>query len=255
MEQIAFVAVGLLVGLAIGAVVALLIRDRLRSSYESRVGEAERRAAGADASLGELRLQITHQDSEVEALRGKLEKEQKARTAADTALQAERDKLEAERTILQEARDRLSDVFQALADEALKSNNQAFLDLANQALEKTRAAAAGDLEQRKEEIKGLVNPLAEALTRYEQGLAAIEGSRQEAYGDLKGLLNTIKQTQENLQRETSNLVTALRRPQVRSRWGELTLRRVAELTGMVEHCDFHEQKTVEGEDARIRPTW
>jgi DNA recombination protein RmuC len=253
MGELWLVAIGCLVGLCIGLIIALILRDRLRSSFESRVTETEKRAASADASLGELRLQIAQKGSEVDALRSKLEQEQKARTAGDTALQAEREKIEEEKKFLQEARDHLTDAFQALADEALKSNNRAFLDLAHQVLEKSRSEAVGDLEQRKEAIRGLVDPLAELLRQYEEGVRAIEGSRQEAYGNLKGLLNNVRETQENLQRETSNLVTALRRPQVRSRWGELTLRRVAELTGMVEHCDFHEQKTVAGEEARIRP--
>ena len=214
MGEFWFVAIGCLVGLSVGLIIALILRDRLRSSFESRVTEAEKRAASADASLAELRVQISQKNSEVETLRSKLEQEQKARTAGDTALQAEHDKLEEEKRFLQEARDRLIDAFRALADDALKSNNKAFLDLTNQVLEKSRSEAVGDLEQRKEPIRGLVDPLAELLRKYEEGVRTIEGSRQEAYGNLKGLLNNVKETQENLQRETSNLVTALRRPQV-----------------------------------------
>jgi DNA recombination protein RmuC len=245
--------IGLAVGLAVALVVWFVVRDRLRSSFEVRIADAEGRAAKAEGSVGELRQQLQQRDSDLSALRTKLEEEQKARTIAETAFQAERDKLAEEKKLLQEARDRLGDAFKALADEALKSNNQAFLDLATQALQTVRAESIGDLELRREAIKALVDPLAESLGKYEGQVQSLERSRREAYGDLKGLLDTVRTAQENLQRETSELVTALRRPSVRSRWGELTLRRVAELTGMVEHCDFYEQPTISGEDARFRP--
>jgi DNA recombination protein RmuC len=245
--------IGLVVGLAVALGVWFVLRDRLRSSFEVRIADAEGHAAKAEGSSGELRQQLQQRHSDISALRTKLEEVQKARTIAETAFQAERDKLAEEKKLLQESRDRLGDAFKALADEALKSNNQAFLDLATQALQTVRAESIGDLELRREAIKALVDPLAESLGKYEGQVQALERSRREAYGDLKGLLDTVRTTQENLQRETSELVTALRRPSVRSRWGELTLRRVAELTGMVEHCDFYEQPNITGEDARFRP--
>ena len=111
----------------------------------------------------------------------------------------------------------------------------------------------GDLDQRKEAIKALVVPLSESLKTYEERVRAMERRREEAYGDLKGLLATVQGTQENLQRETSSLGTALRRTSVRARWGELTLRRVVELAGMIEYCDFEEQPAVGERETQVRP--
>lgn len=244
---------GLLVGLAASVVAWFVGRDRLRSSLELRIAEAEGRTGRAEGSVTELRRQLEQKDSDLLGLRARLEEDQKARTAAETALEGEREKLEDEKKLLQEARVQLTDAFKALADEALKSNNEAFVALATQALGKVRAESIGDFDQRKEAIRALVDPLAESLKAYQGHVQAIESTRQEAYGDLKGLLNTVKTTQENLKRETSELVAALRRPHVRSRWGEITLRRVAELAGMVVHCDFEERPAIEGEEVRLRP--
>jgi DNA recombination protein RmuC len=103
------------------------------------------------------------------------------------------------------------------------------------------------------DIGNLVQPLNELLNTYQTNLQAIENARQQAYGELKSTLTSVSQTQDLLKQETSNLVTALRRPNVRGRWGELTLKRVAELAGMSEHCDFEEQVTVEGDNGSVRP--
>jgi len=146
-----------------------------------------------------------------------------------------------------------ADAFKALADEALKGNNQKFLDLAKTAFATVQAEAKGDLAQRQQAIEGLLKPLNDALKRYEDHIAEMEKSRQSAYGGLDAHLKSLAQAHERLQRETGNLVKALRAPQVRGQWGEITLKRVAELAGMVEHCDFIEQETATGEDGRLRP--
>jgi DNA recombination protein RmuC len=102
-------------------------------------------------------------------------------------------------------------------------------------------------------IDGLIKPLNEALKRYEEQVRLIEESRHKAYGSLEEQLRSLASTHEQLQKETSNLVSALKKPQVRGRWGEITLRRVAELSGMSAHCDFTEQISVETESGRLRP--
>ena len=146
-----------------------------------------------------------------------------------------------------------ADVFKVLADEALMGNNQKFLDLAKTAFTTTQAEAKGDLEQRRQAVETMIKPLNDALKRYEDHIAEMEKSRQSAYGGLDAHLKSLAEAQERLQRETGNLVKALRAPQVRGQWGEITLKRVAELSGMVERCDFFEQETVEGEAGRLRP--
>jgi len=151
------------------------------------------------------------------------------------------------------AKDQLADTFKALATDALRGNNETFIGQATQAFKTVKTEAEGDLAQRQQAIEGLIKPLNEALQRYETQIASMERARQSAYGGLDQHLKTLAQAHERLQQETGNLVKALRSPQVRGQWGEITLKRVAELAGMVEHCDFREQETVQGETGRLRP--
>ena len=147
----------------------------------------------------------------------------------------------------------LENAFKAAAGDALRSNNEAFLSLAQQALEKHLAQATGDIELRKKAVEALVKPIQDGLKLYHEKADTLERERQKAYGELSQQLVSVAQTQEKLKLETGNLVSALRQPNVRGRWGELTLRRVVELAGLSEHCDFTEQQTVEGEDGALRP--
>ena len=148
---------------------------------------------------------------------------------------------------------KIAETFQALAAEALRSNQQAFLDSARSTLETVRVEMTGDLTQRQTAVDTVVKPLAESLTKLETQIQEMESARQHAFGGIEQQLQTMAQREIDLQKETASLVTALRSPQVRGRWGELTLRRVAELAGMVERCDFFEQETQETEGGRIRP--
>jgi DNA recombination protein RmuC len=156
--------------------------------------------------------------------------------------------------LLDDAKQRLSETFKSLSSDVLGSQSESFLKLASETFGKLRAQAEGDLGKRQEAIDGLVQPLKEALQRYESEIKVIEANRQDAYGSLRQHLTQLGETQTQLQHETANLVTALRKPQVRGRWGEITLRRLAELSGMVDRCDFFEQLTVSSqEDGAIRP--
>jgi DNA recombination protein RmuC len=188
------------------------------------------------------------------------------KAAADklTAVQqAAEDRLAAAQTVaheklalLEEVRQKLSDAFQALSAEALKSNNQVFLQLAKEALEKHQVQAKGDLETRQKAIELLVKPLAESLGKVDQQIQEMEKIRAGAYAGIAEQVKTMTQTQARLQAETANLVTALRAPQARGRWGEIQLQRVGELAGMIERCDFDhfdQQPSVATEDGRLRP--
>ncbi len=148
---------------------------------------------------------------------------------------------------------KVGETFQALAAEALRSNQQAFLESARSTLETVRVEMTGDLTQRQTAVETVVKPLAESLTKLETQIHELESARQRAFGGIEQQLQTMAQRELDLQKETASLVTALRAPQVRGRWGEITLKRVAELAGMVERCDFVEQATQETENGRIRP--
>jgi DNA recombination protein RmuC len=145
---------------------------------------------------------------------------------------------------------KLTDTFQALADAALRSNQSAFLDAARSTLETTRVEMSGDLAQKQTAIEGavggMVQPLADSLGRLETHVRELERAREKAFGSLGEQV-------QSLAHETATLSTALRSPHIRGRWGEVTLRRVAELAGMVPNCDFQEQETREGDGVRIRP--
>jgi len=149
--------------------------------------------------------------------------------------------------------ERLRSGFDAVAGAALRSNSEVFLQLARQTLGQQQQLAARDLADREKSVASLLAPVREALARTHEQIARIEKERAETFGSLRASLEGVALGQQALQRETRNLVTALRRPEVRGQWGEMTLRRLAELAGMVEHCDFVEQVHVAGEDGALRP--
>lgn len=150
--------------------------------------------------------------------------------------------------------DGAGDQFKALAGEVLKQTNEQFLQLAKQKFAGEQKDAQAQLDQRKQAIDGMLKPITDALKRQHDAVSDLEKSRKEAYGSLRQQLESLMQDQKALRGETANLVKALRRPEVRGRWGELQLRRVVEMAGMVEHCDFLEQVTLDaGGSARLRP--
>ena len=170
-----------------------------------------------------------------------------------TTLELERKTHSEKLQALQEAREQLAHTFSALSSQALKHNNEEFLKLATENLRHFQTRAQGDLEQREKAIENMVKPIREALDKTEKQIQNIEKDRKEAYGALNHHLETMARTQTDLQDQTRQLVNALRRPEVRGQWGELTLKRLAELAGMVEHCDFYEQEHVDTDTGRQRP--
>jgi len=224
------VIVGFVVGMAAGAAVGgalVLVVASGRSSTRVSVLQSQHAAASAAA------------DAELVRLRSLLEHERA--TAAER--QATHD----------EARELAAGVFAELSTKALERNNAQFLALADARLMEARQAAQGDLDQRRQAIEQLLTPLADQLGRYERSLRQLELDRQGAYTGLSAQVTQLSEAQQRLQSETRNLVTALRSPATRGRWGEMQLRRVVEMAGMLEHCDFDEQVQTDGDEGRLRP--
>jgi len=218
--MIALVA-GLLLG---GGLVAFAFFGRMRDTRNT--------LAAREQELAALR-------SRAEALHGELERE---RAVA-------REKLAA----LEEARTSFADAFKALSADALRHNNQSFLELAKATLEKHQEVAKGELERRQQAIGELVAPVKTTLEKFELHIAGIEKARTDSYATLTEQVRALLEAQGQLKHETANLVKALRAPQTRGRWGELQLKRVVEMAGMLDHCDFFEQESSDSEDGRLRP--
>ena len=155
--------------------------------------------------------------------------------------------------LLDDAEQRLSNTFKALAADTLKGSGESFLKLAQLQLEKYQDQARSDLDQRKRSIDELVKPIADGLTKVDRKIEEVEKARLEAYGELVAQIRGLGETQQRLHGETEKLVRALRTPSVRGRWGEIQLRRVVEIAGMVQHCDFVVQESVETEGGVRRP--
>jgi DNA recombination protein RmuC len=152
------------------------------------------------------------------------------------------------------AKSDLANAFKALSAEALSASNRSFLELATASLEKFQERAHGDLQAREKAVDALVQPIRESLVKVDGKLGEMERTREHAYSALNEQLRGLVETHlPRLHGETSNLVKALRQPIVRGRWGEVQLRRVVEMAGMLEHCDFVEQPSASGEDGRLRP--
>jgi len=147
----------------------------------------------------------------------------------------------------------LATSFKALASDALQGNNQAFIELATQNLSRFQSEARSELDKKQQAFAELVKPIGETLKKADEQMRQMEKERKEAFGSIASHLKLMAEGQQQLETETRNLVNALRRPEVRGRWGELTLRRLAELAGMVDRCDFEEQVHNAGEDGALRP--
>ncbi len=155
--------------------------------------------------------------------------------------------------ILATAEAELREAFQALASDALRQNNRNFLELAKAKLDEARTQAKGDLDARKKEVETLVTPLRETLKGLDVHVTELEKRRVRAYAQITAQIGQLATSQQHLQRETANLVKALRSPAARGRWGEIQLKRVVEMVGMLEHCDFTQQESVDTDDGRLRP--
>jgi len=238
MNVIVFVSIAVVSAFA-GALVSLFIcRAKMAASQERKnVGEQELLLA---------RAAVERQATEMLSLT-------EARSALQATLESERRSAEEKLNLLQDAGEQLKSQFKVLASSALESNNASFLQLAKSALQNYQTQAVGDLAQKEQAVKNLVEPIANSLSGMNQQIQALEQARSQAYGALSTQVQSLVETQRALQAETGNLVKALREPQARGRWGELQLHRVLELSGMLEYCDFKEQLSFNDDERRYRP--
>jgi DNA recombination protein RmuC len=261
MVQLAAVAVGVLLGCAIGwlwaGARARAALDRALREAEAQtsgaVREAETQATAALSANIATRAELESRKLETEALRADLREAQNARAALDARADEMRLRFEEQQRLLADAERKLTDTFRSLAADVLKTTNESFLTLAGERFGSVRKEASADLEARQKAIEGIVAPVKETLETLDGQLRAIENVRSAAYGTLSEQVKSLAETQTQLRSETANLVKALRAPIVRGRWGEIQLKRVVELAGMIDHCDFYEQGSVATDDGRLRP--
>jgi DNA recombination protein RmuC len=250
LTQLAFLITGVVVG---GIIAWIITRLRFQRTYAERIAESEGKSRYSEAQVAELRQQVQHRDTEMREVRIELDTEREARVEALTRLEAAQKGFEEQKALIEAMKKEMTDTFNALSSAALKSSSEDFLRLATESLGKVVADTKGKLGEHQAAMDGMIKPLTDTLRRYEEQIRVMEEGRHKAYGSLEEQLRALASTHENLQKETSNLVTALRRPEVRGRWGEMQLRRVAELAGMSEHCDFEEQVSVDTDKGRLRP--
>ena len=224
------------------------LRAQLNAEAEKRAIAEERnnRIAPLEREIAELKSLVDIARNDCAGLRAQ-------QSDLQARLESENTKIQEQRSLLDEANQKLSDAFKALAADALNQNNQAFLELAKSTLEKTQESARGDLEKRQTAIHELIKPVRESLEKVETNIRNVEKERVGAYESMKTQIQNLMDTQQNLQTETSKLVKALRSPIVRGRWGEIQLKRVVEMAGMLDHCDFFEQQTVDTDNGKLRP--
>lgn len=184
---------------------------------------------------------------------GKIRTLEKNNAELDLTLQLEQKNKRQMDEILSQTREQLANTFNQLSNEALTRNNTSFLRLAEENLKRFQSEAKADLGTKEKAIEQMLKPINEALQQTSKQIQEIEKDRKEAYGSLTSTIAQMNLSQQQLQQETQNLVQALRRPEVRGQWGEMTLRRLAELSGMVAHCDFYEQTHTATETGSIRP--
>lgn len=219
------------------------------------MAERERRSAAEEKSsrIAELEALINEREGRLRRLFDENAELQAKISGLTARLHEERKGAEEKLAVLDAAQAKLSDAFKALSAEALKSNNQSFLDLAKTTLERFQEGARGDLESRRKAIDELVKPMRDSLDKVDVRIQEMEKLRASAYVGMTEQIKSLASSQDRLQGETSSLVKALRSPTVRGRWGEIQLKRVVEIAGMLNYCDFAEQESVSGEDGRLRP--
>lgn len=252
-------------GLAVGALATWLAaryrrreeiaktKEDIQREYSLRISEIEGRARYAEGQMDQLNRQALQTESRMQELRRALDEERVKAVESLTKLSETQEHLEQQKQIIELMKTEMVDTFRSHASVALESSNKSFLELAQQHLGKILEETRGRLGEHQASLDGTIKPLEEMLKKYEEQLREIEKSRNESYGSISQQIKSLASMNEQLQKETNHLVTALRKPQVSGSWGQMSLRRAAELSGMAPYCDFYEQVSVDTESGRLRP--
>ena len=256
-----------LAGFAAGGLIAWLIthgffsrrlgavRQTLEAQHEKFL-DVSNALASARARLEEadgLKATLSQREEEIRGLHQSAAQYERRIAELETVLDKERAAAAEKSAMIEEVKTRMADSFQAMATRALSENNQSFLDLAGTKLSGYLESAKQELKAREKAVNEVVQPIADKLEKYDQEVRSMERVREKAYGELSQQVVSLAQTQSELQRETGKLVNALRMPHVRGRWGEITLRRVVEISGMQNRCDFFEQVSSQTGGGITRP--
>lgn len=251
--NITLVIFSITLSMGIGLLIGVVIISGRNRGRDKIVIELQAQVQSYEKLINEIRQQAGNKDEIIERIRREISSAEQAKISAETRLEEAAGNIEEQKKLLERAEEKLTTTFQALSGESLKSNNKAFVELAKETLETVLSRAKGEFGEKEESVKNIVGSLNDALKRYEHEVGELEKKRALDYGSLENQIETLVLTNQQLQKETGNLVTALRRPEVRGRWGEITLKRVVELSGMSEHCDFTEQVSVTTEEGKLRP--
>ena len=234
-------------GLFVGWLATHLVAAKTKSALSERLKGEERRATDLEARLVAATAEAERNENDAQNYRNQLGE-------ANSRMEAERNAAIEKQAILERAEAKLSDTFKSLSADALKGASEQFLHLAKSTLASQTEEAKGEIEKRKTAIESLVKPVADSLGKFELRIGEIEKIREGAYSELKEQVRALGESQSGLRKETASLVKALRQPTGRGQWGEMQLRRVVELAGMQEHCDFTLQTTsTTDEGKRLRP--
>lgn len=230
--------------------------EALYNSRQELKEEVERRAISEEKNtrIPELEQTLQLKQEQIERLQEQLSEARSRMAQLQTTLDQERKGWQEKVALINETQHKFTETFKALSVDALKNNSQSFLELASAKFEKLQEFARGDLTHRQKAIDELVIPIKESLRTFDVKINQIEQIRTSTYATLTEQIRSLSTTQQQLHGETANLVKALRTPNVRGRWGEIQLKRVVEMAGMVEHCDFVQQESAaSSDDKRLRP--
>lgn len=252
----------LLIALAVGGTLLAWFAARKIGTAESAraISDATAKAVAREA---ELSARLTDSERRTADVATRLDQAQRTVAAREDELRAARDEIARHRTEaatfearvaeLARSQTQLKEAFQSLSGDALKSNNEQFLQLARTELERVRVAAQTELAEKETAIHGLIAPIREGLEKYDRKLSEIEVARAESFASLTQRIEGVALASDVLRGETANLAKALRSSNVRGAWGELQLQRAVELAGMMPHCDFVTQHSVDADDGKLRP--
>ena len=247
----------LIIGSCTGCILAWV---HFRGTLAKERAEAETKRAGLQAalqysaeSLKKTESQLEEKQQQEAADRASIAQLESELTESRVRRQEEQRAAQEKIDLLQKAEEQLSQAFKALSADALKSNNQAFIDLAKATLERFQSGAKDDLDKRRLAIQQLMEPISASLKKVDDTIETIEKDRTQSFSSLTEQIKHLSHSHNTLQKETTNLVNALQKPSVRGSWGELQLRRAVEFAGMVECCDFIEQESTDANEGRLRP--